>query len=148
MKKLVLLQYFVLAACVTFVSVCILQTQMVLLALSNLDIDITWSKRIYMTTQDLLGLFPSYGVVIAIGLAIGFVIAKIIKSYTRLSSYYLYVVAGGFTMAAILMAMHPILGVSLLAGARSTFGIVLQIISGLLGGFCFMRLRQPRNAQL
>ncbi|MGK0371865.1 MAG: hypothetical protein ACJAW1_002109 [Glaciecola sp.] len=75
--------------------------QMVLLALSNLNIDITWSKRIYMTWQDLIGLFSSYGAIIAIGLAIGFIIAKIIKTYTPLNSYYLYFIAGGLTMAVI-----------------------------------------------
>jgi len=142
MKKLVLLQHFLLAALVTIISACLLQTQMVLLALSNIGIDITWSQRIYMSWQDLLGLLPSYGVIITIGLAIAFLIAKTIRKRTRANSPFLYVVAGGVTMAAILVAMQPILGVTLLAGARSFLGIILQIGAGLLGGLCFMRLRR------
>lgn len=141
MKKTVLLSHFVLATIITVVSACILQTQMVLLALGNINVDVTWSQRLYMTWQDLLGLFPSYGAVITIGLLVGFAIAKLIKTYTRLSSPYLYLIAGGCTMAVILTAMQPILGVTLLAGARTALGIVLQIIAGVLGGYCFMRLR-------
>ncbi|MFT4652680.1 MAG: hypothetical protein ACJA0G_001931 [Kangiellaceae bacterium] len=145
MKKLFLLQHFIIATIVTYVAACIMQTQMVLLALSNLNIEITWSKRIYMTSQDLLGLMPTYVAIIALGLAIGFAIAKAIRTYSRFNSYSLYVAAGGFTMAAILVAMQPVLGVTLLAGARSAVGIMLQIIAGVLGGLCFMRLRKTYN---
>jgi uncharacterized membrane protein YeaQ/YmgE (transglycosylase-associated protein family) len=49
-------------------------------------------------------------------------------------------------MAVILIAMQPVLGVTLIAGARSSFGIILQIIAGMIGGFCFMRLRKPQHS--
>lgn len=145
MKKLVLLQHFILASLVTMISACVFQTQMVLWGLSELNIDINWSKRVYMTWQDLLGLLPTYGVIVTIGLAIGFAIAKALKTYTSIKTPLLYTIAGGLTMATILAAMQPVLGVTLLAGARSATGITLQIIAGVLGGFCFSRLRQPAN---
>jgi hypothetical protein len=144
MKKLVLLQHFLFAVVITFVTACVLQTQMVLLELTKLNIIITWSDRLHMVWQDLLGLLPSYGAIVAIGLGIGFGIAKLVKTYSSINSYRLYILAGGLTMAVILFAMQPVLGVTLLAGARSGLGIGLQIFAGLLGGFIFMYFRKAQ----
>lgn len=141
MKKLILLKHYLIAVLVTITLACLLQTQMVLLALNNIGIDITWSQRFYMSWQDLLGLAPSYGVVIATGLAIGFALVKSINTYTQIKTRYLYIISGACTMAVILAAMQPVLGVTLLAGARSGLGITLQIGAGTLGGLCFMHLR-------
>ncbi|MFT6267662.1 MAG: hypothetical protein ACJAVV_000461 [Alphaproteobacteria bacterium] len=44
--------------------------------------------------------------------------------------------------------MQPVLGVTLIADARSGFGVMLQIIAGLLGGLCFMRLRLSDSKKL
>ena len=126
---------------VTIVSACLLQTQMVLLELTKLDIQISFTDRLYMSWQDLIGLIPAYGTIITIGLLLGFGICKLIRRYTPLKSSILYVFAGGTVMAVILLAMQPVLGVTLVAGARSTLGILLQIAAGAFGGFCFMRLR-------
>jgi hypothetical protein len=145
MNKLIILLHFIIASLLTVVSACILQTQMVLLGLSDINIDISWADRLSMSWQDLLGLLPSYGVVVTIGLAIGFSVAKLISKKTSLRTSYLYIIAGGFTMTAILLAMQPILGVTLLAGARSTLGVSLQVLAGLVGGYCFMRLRQKHK---
>jgi hypothetical protein len=146
MKIILLILHFLLASMVTIVSACILQTQMVLLELTKLDIQISLSERLYMTWQDLVGLIPAYGTIITIGLALGFGICKLIWRYTPLKSSILYVVAGGAVMAVILIAMQPVLGVTLVAGARSTLGILLQIAAGMLGGFCFLRLRNQQHS--
>lgn len=138
--------HFLAAAIATAVSASLLQTQMVLFELTKLDIKISLSERIYMSWQDLLGLIPPFGAVIAIGLALGFGISKLIMRYTPFKSSLLYVLAGGAVMAVILLAMQPVLGVTLIAGARSSIGIVLQIVAGLLGGFCFMRLRSKQHS--
>lgn len=141
MNKLIILLHFIAASFVTVVSACVLQTQMVLLGLSNINIDISWTDRLSMSWQDLVGLVPSYGIIVIIGLAVGLSVAKLISKKASLSTSYLYVIAGGFTMGVILLAMQPVLGVTLLAGARSALGISLQVVAGLLGGYCFMRLR-------
>ncbi|AGH43378.1 hypothetical protein C427_1269 [Paraglaciecola psychrophila 170] len=40
-----------------------------------------------------------------------------------------------------LLAMHPILEITLLAGARSTFGFICQSLAGAMGGVVFANLR-------
>lgn len=138
-------RHFLLAAIVSVVSACLLHTQMVLLELSKIDIQISMQKRLYMSAQDLLGLAPTYGVIICLGLILAFSIAFALRKYLfneSNRSYYLYVVAGGAAMLTILLAMHPILELTLLAGARSSTGIILQILAGLMGGLCFANLRK------
>jgi hypothetical protein len=144
MKTLVLLMHFVCSAAAAVVTACVFQTQMVLLGLTNLGVNITWTNRMYMVGQDLLGLLPTYGIIVTVGLAIGFGVTKAIKKYTRFNNYALYVLAGGVTMLVILFTLHPILHITLLAGARSGFGLLLQIVAGLLGGFIFMSLRKAK----
>jgi predicted membrane-bound dolichyl-phosphate-mannose-protein mannosyltransferase len=146
MKKFVLTLHFILATIVTAMLACLAQTQMVLHGLSQLDVQISFSERLYMSWQDLAGLLPSYGSIILLGLAIGFGATKLIRRYTSIKSPNLYIFAGGAVMAVILIAMQPVLGVTLIAGARSSFGIILQIIAGMIGGFCFMRLRKPQHS--
>lgn len=141
MKKTVLLLHFILCALVTILIACILQTQMVLHGLSDIGVHISWVERVSMSYQDVVGLLPSYGVIITIGLAAGFGITKWIQIKIKQTPAHLYILAGGVTMAVILAAMHPLLGVTLLAGARSAVGITLQIAAGCIGGYCFMYLR-------
>jgi hypothetical protein len=148
MKKLALLGHFLLASIATFILAGLLQTQMVLHELIKLNVEITFADRLYMSWQDLLGLLPTYGVIVCIGLLIAFAVVKVINTYSRFGSRYLYVLAGGIAMAIILMAMQPVLGVTLLAGARSILGIILQIIAGLIGGGCFVYLRSRQSSAL
>jgi nucleoside recognition membrane protein YjiH len=145
MKKIALLGHLLIASLICFVSASVLQTQMVLFGLSELDINIPIADRLNMSMQDLIGLLPTYGPIVLIGLTIGFSIAKLLLRFTPISSRIIYVIAGGITMLVILLAMQPVLGVTLLAGARSMNGILLQMLSGVLGGICFMILRKKAS---
>lgn len=144
MKKAFLHLYipFILAWLITFIVASVLQTQMVLYGLSQLDVEIGLSKRLLMTWQDIAGLLPTYGLVILLGLSIGFGVAKLIYKFTNLSRTYLLPLAGALSMLAILLAMQPILGVTLLAGARTATGIALQMLAGLIGGVSFIYIRK------
>ncbi len=143
MKKAILHLYipFILAWLATFVVASILQTQVVLYGLAQIDVHIALSDRLLMTWQDIVGLLPTYGLVILVGLAVGFSVAKLITKFTHLSKTYLLPLSGAITMLAILLAMQPILGVTLLAGARTATGIILQMSAGLIGGISFIRIR-------
>jgi hypothetical protein len=56
----------------------------------------------------------------------------------------LYPLAGFVAIFVMLLAMQPVLGITLIAGARSTLGIVSQCLAGLIGGWLFMKLRERR----
>lgn len=134
-----------LAACLaTFLLASVAHSQMVLAELTNIDVVITLADRLQMTLSDLAGLLPSYGVVIAISLLLAFSIKWLISSKIKKLPDSLYVLAGFLAIACALAAMHPILDITLIAGARTPFGLVLQAMSGAVGGYVFMKLRQQQ----
>ncbi len=94
-----------------------------------------------MSIDDLLGLYPTYGIVIAVSYFISFIVAGLLIKRFKLSPNILYFLAGGVGVTVALLAMHPILNITLLAGARSTFGFVCQSLAGAIGGMVFANLR-------
>lgn len=140
-RILTILLHFILSSLLCIVCACIFHTNMVLFRLQQIDITISLADRIFMSFSDIVNLFPTYGIIVMFGLAIAFFSTYLLKKYTMFKSFYWYTLAGGVSMLIILLALHPIIDASLLAGARSFTGMSLQIIAGLLAGFSFSRLR-------
>jgi len=133
--------HFVVSSLLCFVSASLFHTNLVLYRLQEIDVKIEFSDRLSMSVQDVFRLMPTYGALVMVGLALGFSFTFALRKYTPCKSFYWYTLAAGVTMLTIIVAMHPVLGASLLAGARSLLGISLQVLAGLIGGFCFSRLR-------
>jgi hypothetical protein len=117
-----------------------MHTQSVLAKLTEININISMSERLSTTYEDMLGLAPTYGLVILIALTIAFSIAGLISKKLTVSARLLYPLAGGVAFLVMLLAMQPILNVTLLAGARGTAGIALQVCAGVIAGICFAHL--------
>ena len=147
MKWLLRVAYLLIASFVGFFFASLLHTQAVLAKLSEINIKIPLSERVETSLQDLLGLAPSYGLVILIALAIAFSIAGLITKKWHLKAQYLYPLAGACAFLIMLLAMQPILNVTLLAGARGTSGLLMQMSAGLIAGICFAWLinQNPQN---
>lgn len=124
---------------VCFTAASLAHTQSVLAGLTALDINIPLSKRLSMTLFDLSGLFPSYGlgVLLALLLALGFY-HWLFRPWRI--SVMLYAVAGAMGIATLLLAMYPVMHITLLAGARGPFGFTLQCLAGALGGVVFAQV--------
>ena len=137
---------FATACVITAIIAIVSHSQFVLYELGALNVDITLGDRLYMTTQDILGLFPIYGSVVFIGLLIAFLIAFLIRKFMNITTWHLYTLAGATAMLAIVMIMDSLLNLAFLAGARSTSGIVFQVLAGLIGGAVFAYLRKQKQA--
>ncbi|MDT0596614.1 hypothetical protein [Glaciecola petra] len=140
-KYLLLVLHFFISAALAAVLACLAHTQFVLHELILLDINITLGDRAYMSVQDLMGLLPTYGTIVLIGFLIAFTSTWLLRKYTPLKSMYLYTLAGGVAMLTILILMDNLLNLSFLAGARSSLGMIFQVICGLIGGTLFVQLR-------
>lgn len=134
MQKLFVVARFVFAGLICFTLASLFHTQAVLMGLTELGIQIELATRLSTIQEDFFGLLPTYGVIILIGLAIAFVIAHMIVTKFNQRPLIMYPLAGALAMLTILMAMHPILNITLLAGAREVSGIILQCIAGAIGG--------------
>nr|WP_136252555.1 hypothetical protein [Ningiella ruwaisensis] len=147
MLKTWLMRIFVLivASAVGFVFASIFHTQAVLAKLSEIDIQIPFNERLTTTGQDLIGLAPTYGPLVLVALLIAFSIAGALNKKLHLKRAYLYPVAGAVAFLVMLLAMQPILNVTLLAGARGLSGMVLQMIAGLIAGLIFAQLHQQQK---
>ncbi|MEP1448032.1 MAG: hypothetical protein ABJK37_18160 [Paraglaciecola sp.] len=133
--------HFLVAVIFAFILASLLHSQFVMAELSKLGVVISFNDRLSMSLDDLLGLYPTYGVVIASSFLIAFVVAKPIINRFKLSPYLMYFLAGGVGVSVALFAMHPILDISLLASTRSTFGFVCQCLAGAMGGGVFAHQR-------
>ena len=141
-SKLKILGQFLIAVICSYTLASIFHSQFVLSALSDIDIHISLADRLSMTLSDLLGLAPGYGSVILISLALGFLIVNAISKWLQPIPAIRYPIAGALAIGGALLAMQPLLNVTLIAGAREPLGFVCQCVAGLVGGWVFLKLTQ------
>lgn len=146
---------FIPAWVIAFIVASVMHSHFVLFELMALNIDIPASKWLSMVIDDLFGLLPSYGGIIAVTLIISFFIASTLNNVLKKRTLTLTTSskAGVYGAAAIfgtagavgfffmLAAMQPVLDVTLIAGARSQLGIAAQCIAGFASGITYSRLR-------
>jgi hypothetical protein len=140
--------HFLVAVIFAFVLASLFHSQFVVAELSKVGVEILFKDRLSMSIDDLLGLYPTYGIVIAVSYFISFIVAGLLIKRFRLSPYILYCLAGGVGVTVALLAMHPILEITLLAGARSTFGFICQSLAGAIGGVVFAHLRNYQHTNI
>jgi hypothetical protein len=133
--------HFLVAVIFAFVLASLFHSQFVMAELTKVGVEILFNDRLSMSLDDLLGLYPTYGIVIAVSYFISFIVAGLLIKRFTLSPNILYCLAGGVGVTVALLAMHPILEITLLAGARSTFGFICQSLAGAMGGVVFANLR-------
>jgi hypothetical protein len=133
--------HFLIAVIFAFILASLFHSQFVMAELTSVGVNISFNDRLSMSLDDLIGLYPTYGVVIAISLLIAFSITTLLLKFFKISSPILYFIGGGFGVATALLAMHPLLDTTLIAGARSTFGFICQSLAGAMGGWVFSHLR-------
>lgn len=109
----------------------------VLAALHAIDVEVPIALAAKMCFEDLWGLLLGYGSLLLV--VTGVLYATTTKFLPwRYASIYLLL--GALAMAAMLLAMQPLLNVTLIAGARSPLGFFLQCAAGSAGAWVFYRL--------
>lgn len=147
-KTLNRLKALIIAVIFTAILGVILQTQMVVSRLNDLGADISLAKNISMIAYDLTYLTQLYGLFILIALLIAFMVGETIYRMTKFGRPIIYIVAGGTAIFVMLFAMKNVFfGVHAIAGASDPFGIMLQIIAGMIGGFIFERVSRDHISQ-
>jgi hypothetical protein len=143
-----------IASAVTFIFASFMHTQAVLSGLVNIGAEIPLSLRIQTVFVDFIGLLPTYGIIVLIGMLIAMPVANLVVKKLNLAvnskpqkpQILLYAAAGALAMFCILMAMHPILNITVIAGARGWSGLLSQSIAGAIGGIAFALIRPIKSA--
>lgn len=116
-------------------------------ALIAAGLDFPLAERLRAAGADWLGLVPGlYGGVIAVALAIGFVVAAILRLVLKPLAGVAFPVAGAAAVALTLYLMsQQYYTTTPIAGARGAFGFALQCLAGAIGGFVFAAFFPPRR---
>lgn len=116
-------------------------TQFVIAGLTSVGVDVPLIERFTMTLKDWAGLAPTYGILILIGLLIAFsVMSFVVKHWGHPKVF--FAVGGALCFFVMIAAMEPILGVTLLTGARSGLGWASQCVAGAIAGWVFARINK------
>lgn len=142
---------FLLCWLIAFSLASISHTYFVLQALHEINVNISVSERVFMMISDWWGLLPGYGAAIAVTLILACVAARIFtrllklhqRSFGSALRMILGFTLGGLAMLALLLAMKPILNVTLIAGARTPAGLLCQCLAGAIGVLLFVELLSP-----
>lgn len=117
-------------------------TQFVLAGLTSMGVVITLGERLAMTGQDIVGMMEIYLPVLAVALALGFLVAGLlIKRLGPAWSLPGYASAGFVAVLAAVLTVLSLFDITPIAGARSTGGLLCQGLAGAVGGLVFHRLK-------
>jgi len=130
------------AAVITTVMVgVILQTQNVLAKLGGIGADIGLAERLSMTFYDLRYLGSLYLIFVAIAFLVAFLVGGLVFRLAKFGRPIIYAVAGAVAILVMLFSMkQAFFDIHMIAGARDTFGIGLQMLAGAIGGLVFSKV--------
>ncbi|MBF7075089.1 hypothetical protein ISG33_16930 [Glaciecola sp. MH2013] len=140
----------VLAGTLTFCIASLLHSQMTLSKLIAVGVDIPLKSRLTTVAQDFVGLLPTYGLIILFALLIAMLVTLMLLRLlqrTQANNIWVFALAGAVAMAVTLMAMQPILNVTIISGARGTWGLTAQCIAGAFGGALFGYLHRRKAVE-
>ena len=135
---------FVAAWVVTYILAVSAASQAVLGWLESLGRDITLSQRMSYIGHDLAGMIVPYGVVILVALGIAFLVVALVVRKAPNLRLMGYVLGGFIGITAIHLTLQLVFGMTPVWATVSPFGLLMQGLAGLVGGYVFVRIN-PRS---
>lgn len=138
---------WLLAVAVAYLLAAATATQHVVAQLAGMGIGVPLGERVAMTLQDFRGLASMFLPMVAFALLVAFMAAALLCRWLSRWRLPLYLLAGAVGVVAIHLLLHLAFGLTPIAVARSTGGLVLQALAGAAGGFVYLLLirRQSRD---
>ena len=123
-----------------------LASQSVVLAgLAQLGLDMSFGDVAGSLIHAVLNM-PALLIVILLGFAVAFGVAWVVKRFLPSLSAVAYPVAGATAIGVALWLMYLMFGIVPVLGAQVTYGLLLQLAAGAVGGFAFEALRPKAEA--
>lgn len=120
----------------------IASTQFVLAQLAELGHGASNELILRTISHDILGMAPTYGIILLITLGIAFSVASFIGNFfPRLRASGL-VIGSGLAVVAVHLIMQEVFSISPLYSAGSMSGILTQGFAGSVGGFFYYLMRR------
>jgi len=145
-KMLRALGAYVLAVLVTYGIAAVAATQSVMSRLADMGVEVSFPVRLQTTLQDLVGMSGLYLPIIAVALAVAFPVAALVSRYLPGWRSLGYPLAGGVAILAIHFILNESFNITPIAAARTTLGLAIQAMAGVLGGYLCLRLLPAKPA--
>lgn len=123
----------------------LIQSHFTLAAIGRIHEPVAWRDRLVVYGHDLMHFAPLWGVIVALGLLIAFVVAGWVGRHRPAWRWTLFPLAGLVAVLTALLVMQAMLPVTLIAAARSGLGVVLLGLGGALGGAVYLAVVSYRQ---
>jgi len=136
----------IIATLATAILASFFSTQRILSKLNNIGGEATLGERFSMTLYDLHHFGTLYGMFIFVALLIAFTVNNLIYNKIKYPRRTSFIVAGVTAIAVMLWLLQKVyFGVPIIGGARDLTGLILQLISGGIGGLIYAHFTKPRT---
>ncbi len=125
---------FLGAACAS-----VFATQFVIAALEAVNVDIPFTTRLATTFTD-LAVLQALAPLFAACYLPGFEVAALCTRHLPGTRRFWFIVGGFTSVLAGLLLLESVFGAMMLAGARSTAGLIMQAVAGAIGGWLMHHL--------
>lgn len=148
MKRFVQIVFAWLGAVLaTYALACLAATQSVVARLGSMGIPVSFSERLQMSGQDLLGMSGMFLPLIAVGLLLAYLVAGWLGRRHTSRRTGLFMLAGAVAMLSIHFALRWSFDLDLVAVARTPLGLLSQALAGAAGGYFYTCLNRNRPAK-
>jgi hypothetical protein len=146
MKNLMrILAALIVSVLVAAIAASVFSTQFVITGLQELGVSIPLDVRLKMTVSD-LSILQTLLIVFAVCFLVAFSVGVFASRKIGGDRTMWLCLAGGIGVIATLLLLQSALQVMPIAGARSSFGLIMQGVAGAFGGYAFARLTETSQS--
>jgi hypothetical protein len=138
------LAVYLSAVMVAYLLAAITATQSVVSSLAGMGLPINFPERVSMTLSDIGGMAGMFLPLVAFALLIAFMATALVCRYRNQWRFPLYVLSGALALVCIHLALRLAFGITPVAIARTTGGLMMQGLAGAAGGLTYVLLTRSR----
>lgn len=137
---------YLLAVGTAYVLATLTATQSVVWRLKAMGVTVPLWDRIAMSLQDIAGMAALFLPMIAFGLLVALLCAALLGRWLHRGRLALYFLAGAASVVCVHLLMHQAFGITPVAIARSSGGLLVQALAGGAGGLAYLGLARRFEA--
>jgi uncharacterized PurR-regulated membrane protein YhhQ (DUF165 family) len=126
-----------LAIIVAYLLASITATQSVIARLAEMGVDVNFAERLRMTLHDIAGMAGMFLPMIAFGFLAAFLLTALLCRWLGKRPVALYILAGAVALITIHLTLNLAFGITPVAIARTTGGLLIQGVAGAVGGYFY-----------
>ena len=128
---------YLLAVFTAYLLASITATQSVIARLAEMGVDVNFAERLRMTLHDIAGMAGMFLPMIAAGLLAAFLLTALLCRWLGKRPVALYILAGALALITIHLTLNLAFGITPVAIARTTGGLLIQGVAGAVGAYFY-----------